>query len=214
MKELIGPGIKAVIFDWDDTLVGTIEGKWAQHKHVAKTFYNRELTDEDLSRYWGKPLTKLVRLLYANDNIEEVMNHLISVDKDFPKVLFDHTLGVVERLRANGRLVALVTAHNSFGLNQDFDDLGIPLGMFDYIQTEDDTSFHKPDPRVFESTIDWLKRKSILPDEAMYIGDGLHDREAAVGASMQFIGVATGLVSVDQFENVGSLAVKSLEDLL
>ena len=34
--------IKAVFFDHDDTLVGTIGTKWAQHKHVAKLYYGKQ----------------------------------------------------------------------------------------------------------------------------------------------------------------------------
>ena len=41
MKEL-GTNIKAVFFDHDDTLVGTIVPKWAHHKHVARTHYGKE----------------------------------------------------------------------------------------------------------------------------------------------------------------------------
>jgi len=214
MSELIGPNIKAVIFDWDDTLVGTIANKWAQHKHIARTYYNRNLLDEDLRQHWGKPLSQLVRLLYETDDVEQAISYIHSVNKGFPKMLFDHSVGVVERLRSTGRLVGLVTAHRREGIAYDFTSLGIPSVLFDYIQTEDDTEFHKPNPKVFDPTIAWLGRHSVFPYDAVYIGDGLHDREAAIGAGMHFIGVETGLVSVEQFQEAGSLAIRSLVELV
>ncbi len=57
------PEIKAILFDHDDTLVQTIKSKWAQHKYIAKTFYHKNLKDEELRLHWGKPFTELVELL-------------------------------------------------------------------------------------------------------------------------------------------------------
>lgn len=43
MPKQFKDNIKAVFFDHDDTLVGTIEAKWAHHKYVARTWYGKEL---------------------------------------------------------------------------------------------------------------------------------------------------------------------------
>jgi phosphoglycolate phosphatase len=50
----VAPGTRAVVFDHDDTLVATIEAKWAQHKHVARTWYGKALSDEELREHWGQ----------------------------------------------------------------------------------------------------------------------------------------------------------------
>jgi phosphoglycolate phosphatase len=90
--------IKAVFFDHDDTLVATREAKFAHHKHVAKVFYGKELTDADILPHWGKPLTQLVCLLYGTDNIEEAMANNVLCWDDFPKILYPGTIPTLEYL--------------------------------------------------------------------------------------------------------------------
>lgn len=214
MSELIGDDIKAVLFDHDDTLVGTIEAKWAAHKHVAKTHYNKELLDEEIRQHWGKPLSTLVGLLYETNDIDTALKREMATHPDFPKRLFESTIGVLERIRQLGKFVGLVTATSRRSFVYDLDTLGIPLALFDYTHTEDDAVFHKPDSRVFEPAKQWLAQHDIVAEEAMYVGDGLHDKRAAEDAGFNFVGVATGLVTVEEFRKAGAKAVASLEDLL
>ncbi|HSW74419.1 MAG TPA: HAD hydrolase-like protein [Candidatus Saccharimonadales bacterium] len=97
----------------------------------------------------------------------------------------------------------------------DLDDtLGFPKDIIDYTQTEDDTSFHKPDPKVFEPAIAWLASRHISPHETLYVGDGLHDMQAAIGAGFNFVGVTKGLVTADEFAEAGVTSIQNLDALL
>ena len=214
MAKFNAENVRAVLFDHDDTLVATIETKWAQHQHVAKTRYNRDLGEKDLREHWGKPLRVMVGLLYGTDDIDQAMDYIMLVRDDFPKRLFESTLGVVERIRQTARPVGIITAHSREGFELDLDELGIPRELFDYTQTADDTLFHKPDKRVFDPAIEWLDSMQIKPEQAMYVGDGLHDMQAANEAGLQFVGVETGLVTAQQFRSVGAVAVADLTELL
>src|SRR3989338_7671041 len=83
------PRYKAVIFDFDDTLVESRAQKWAQHKHVAKKFYNIDLKEEIILKHWGKPLPTLVAELYQNsDTPEKINKSTFSTKKTFPKKPF------------------------------------------------------------------------------------------------------------------------------
>lgn len=214
MSKLIGPHIKAVFFDHDDTLVATIEAKWAQHKHVAKKHYNKELLDDELREHWGKPLTELVGLIFETDDLDLAMKRVLEVHRDFPKKLFDSTIGVLERLRQQNKLVGVVTGSVRESFEYDIDELGIPRALFDYTQTEEDSMYHKPDPRVFDQVIEWLSSHGIEPHEVVYVGDNYVDMQAAQAAGFEFIGAATGLVSVDDFTKKGAIAVSELSELV
>lgn len=211
---VVGEHIEAVVFDFDDTLVGTIEAKWAAHKHIALTHYGKKLTDEEIRQHWGKPLHILVGLLYGDDNIERAMAHEQATHRTFPKKLLDDTLDVLEHYHQIGKRLGLVTAASRASLVTDFEVAGIPPELFDYTQTQDDTAFHKPDPRVFEPLINWLGTVSILPGETLYVGDGLHDMKAALGAGFEFIGVTSGLVTQAEFEANGHKPITTLRELL
>lgn len=206
--------IKAVFFDHDDTLVGTIEAKWAHHKHVARTWYNKELTDDDIRQDWGKPFSQLVELLYGQDDPEEAMRRNLSCEDDFPKVLPAETIPTLRRLHAAGKVLGIITATSRYSFEHDLDLHSFPRDIIDYTQTEDDTSFHKPDPRVFEPAVTWLATRNISPHEVLYVADGLHDMKAAVGAGFNFMGITTGLVAAHDFIAAGAESIHSLNSLL
>jgi phosphoglycolate phosphatase len=210
----IPPHIKVVLFDHDDTLVGTIEAKWAAHKHIAKTHYGKQLTDDDIRKHWGKPLRTLVGLLYDDDDIDRAMQRERDTHKDFPKQIFEDTEHVLQKLKDSGKKIGIITATSRWSFEYDLGTMNIDESLIDYSQTEDDTDYHKPDPRVFEPAITWLKSQNIKPEEVVYVGDGLHDMKAALGAGFEFIGVATGLVTQKQFSDSGSRSVKKLSDLV
>lgn len=214
IMDQIGEHIKAVFFDHDDTLVGTIGTKWAQHKHVAKTHYNKTLTDDEITLHWGKPLGELVCLLYGTSDVEEAMAYNTACHEDFPKELFAATIPTLRHIKAAGKLIGIITATSRFSFEHDLTLHKIPREMLDYTQAADDTQFHKPDPRVFEPAINWLTQRQVSPEEVLYVGDGLHDMKAALGAGFNFMGVETGLVTADQFKSAGSSSVPTVADLI
>jgi HAD superfamily hydrolase (TIGR01549 family) len=214
MSEYLPDTTKAVMFDHDDTLVGTIEPKWRQFKYIAKLHYNKEISDEELRTHWGKPLRSLVGILNETDDIDLAFERIMAVHKDFPKVLFEETLPTLNELKRRGLKLGLVTATSLFSLEHDLDVLGIPKELFDFMQSEEDTDFHKPDARVFDPAKQWLGVNGMQPREVIYVGDGLHDGKAAIESGMNFIGVETGLVTKKMFIDAGFISVSGLAKLI
>ncbi len=206
--------IKAVFFDHDDTLVATKEAKWAEHKYVAKTFYGKDLSDDDILLHWGKPLPQLVCLLYDTDNVEAALANNTSCHEDFPKVLFDGTIPTLKHLHSQRKVLGIITAATRFRFEYDLNLHGIPREFIDYTQTAEETLFHKPDPRVFEPAISWLAEQQVETHEVLYVADGLHDMKAALGAGFRFIGVETGLTTRAQFLEQGAICIPSIADLV
>lgn len=214
MREHIGEHIKAVLFDHDDTLVGTIGTKWAQHKYVASKYYGKELTDAEIRLHWGKPLRELVCLLYGTDDVEQAMANNTACHEDFPKELFTESIPTLQQLKAAGKLIGIITATSRFSFEHDLRLHKIPQALLDYTQTADDTPYHKPDPRVFEPASMWLDEQGVSPEEVIYIGDGLHDMKAALGAGFGFIGVETGLVTAQQFAQQDVVSIPTIAELV
>lgn len=214
MNHLITSIIKVVLFDHDDTLVGTREAKWAAHKYVAQTHYGKELTDDEILPHWGKPLSVLVGLLYGTDDIKTALEREMATHADFPKILYEDTIATLKTLKKAGKKLGVITATTRRSFNFDLKTLKIPESLFDYIQTQDDTEYHKPNPEVFNPVITWLKQENIKPKEVVYVGDGLHDMQAALGAGFEFIGVSTGLVTQAEFKTKNAVAINKLSDLV
>lgn len=213
MNIRIGKDIKAVIFDYDDTLVESIRPVWAKHKYIAKKHYGKDLKDDEIRLHWGKPFAELVQLLYETEDSETALGHNYNMRGFYPKILYEKSIPTLILLKEKRRFLGIVTANTRYGYEYDLTQHNIPREVIDYSQTADETSFHKPDPRVFDPATLWLNKHQVKPQQVLYIGDGLHDMRASVSAGFQFIGVQTGLVSGEEFTQQGVFSVPSIADI-
>lgn len=206
-------GYRAVIFDLDDTLLDTFAVKWRHHAVVARAFYGIELTKADVRRHWGMPFDAMVTALYRHaDTTERMVAANRRLEHLFPKRVQEGAVELVRSLLGRGVAVAVVTSTNTDMACRDLQRLEFPLDALRFVHGADVTEFHKPDPRVFRLAIEALGADGVEPAEAIYVGDSLADRAAAVGAGLHFLGVTTGLVSGPQFEHAGAPFVLRLLD--
>lgn len=204
---------RAVIFDLDDTLVDTIGPKWRSHKEAARLYSGLELTDEDLREVWGMPFKPMVKKLYRTEDFDGVVEVIKTIREKYPKIPHPGAVEKVEELMSRGIVLAILTSMSKEGVDHDFSHLPFKQNWFHFIQTEDDTEFHKPDHRVFEPALLKLGELGIASAEVMYVGDHRSDYQATLGAEISFTGVATGLISVVEFEAMGAKAVSSIAEL-
>lgn len=206
--------IRAVLFDLDDTLLKTARIKWAHHKAVAAQ-YGIELTDETLARYWGMPFDQMIGYLYNHaDTVDNMRAANRALAPQFPKEIHNDTLVVLGNLVRHSIVAGVVTSTNTEFAIADLRRLQIPDDAFVLVQGADATPFHKPDGRVFDPALARLAELGISRSEVLYVGDALIDHEAAVQAGIQFLGVTTGFVGIEQFQEVGALAITRLGELL
>lgn len=205
--------IKVIAFDYDDTLVESLKAKWAQHKHVALAEYGKSLTDEEIRLNWTKPYSELITALYSDDDVSRATVNNKKYETNYPKTLFPDTIAVLERLHSSNNMIAIVSSTNASSLENDLLRFRFPADLLNYVQTEEITDFHKPDPRVFDPFHKWLDTHGIKSNQVLYVGDGLHDMNAAKGAGFSFIGITTGLITKEKFAEQGSASIGSLSDL-
>jgi HAD superfamily hydrolase (TIGR01549 family) len=205
--------IRAVLFDLDDTLLKTARIKWAHHRAVAAQ-YGIALTDETLARYWGMPFDQMIGHLYNHaDTVDNMRAANRALESQFPKEIHDDTIEVLDRLALHGILVGVVTSTNTEFATTDLRRLQVSDETFLFVQGAEATPYHKPDGRVFDPALARLAELGISRSEVLYVGDALMDHEAAVRAGIQFVGVATGFVSTEQFQGAGAPVITRLGDL-
>ena len=207
---------KAVIFDFDDTLVKAHEVIWALHKAVAKKFYNIDLSDEVILKHWGKPFPILVSELYQNtDTLENMIAANRSLTNDFLKKELRGSAETVTKLLDNGIRVGILSATIKSHILDDFNRLNFPTDRLDIIQSAEDTLVHKPDPDVFLPLLKKLKEEGIEKEDIVYVGDSLDDLRAATGAGIDFIAVNTGLYSSADFKKHGAkVVIKDITEII
>jgi len=205
--------IKAIFFDYDDTLVQTKISKWDALKATGKRFYNLDITSEDITPFWGLPYEKmLVGVLRNADTLENLKQNYEQTHVQFPMLAHKDAQGVVGKLLKKYP-VGIVTASSRKLVLEDLTMLHFPIDKFIYIQTSEDTTIHKPDPDVFIPILKILHENQIPNSEILYVGDSLKDYQAANGAGLQFLGITHGITSGEEFKKSNVQTVTSFNDL-
>lgn len=208
-------GAAAVVFDLDDTLLRSREAKWNHHKAVASRVYGLEVTDDDLLRHWGRPFDELITRLYRSSaSLGEMRAANLALEPEFPKTAMDGALDLVDHLLQHGVHVGVVTSANTAPAISDLTRTGFPVRDLLFVHGADVTGAHKPAPEVFAGARGVLADVGVEVAQTVYVGDALIDMAAAVGAGLEFVGVATGLVPGERFTREGVDWVHGLDELV
>lgn len=206
--------IKAIIFDLDDTLLMTRETKYAAHIYFGKSKYNIDLTPADISLSWGKPLKQLMIDLYGQyDTIENILQGYESIRHHYPNKPYADSIETVNTL-AERYPIGILSSSNRSLLLSSLTESGFSPRTFFYIQSEEDTDKHKPNPEVFNPLLKQLTHRQTHASQTVYIGDSLLDYSAAVEAGLEFYGVADRTTPKTEFEKAGAKTIKNLSELL
>jgi phosphoglycolate phosphatase len=205
--------IKAIIFDFDDTLVQTKVIRYKAIKHAGKKFYNLEITDEDIDAQWGKPFNEFLFLVFKQvADVETLFSNYKSILSSYPNEAYPGTDSVLEQLH-NKYELGIISASNKELIWSGMRDVGFNPEMFRFIQSADDTSVHKPNPEVFNPTILEFNKDAINKPEILYVGDTLDDFNAAVNAGLQFCGIANRTTPEAEFRRVNSKYITDITQL-
>ncbi len=206
---------KAILFDFDETLVEAMNVKWKQHQATAKQFYDHELTEETIRQHWGMPFEPMIQLFYANkDTVENMKDNYHSLDDQYPKYPFIDTIPVLSYLQSHSYWTGIITSMTKESIVKDMKECAMPYEKLNLIQGSTDSLFHKPDPRVFDAALSLLKKLHILPNHILYVGDDIRDMKAAQGAGIHFIAIPNGLTPKEEFIKNGAQCIASLSDLI
>lgn len=191
--------IKAIVFDVDDTLTQSMKCKWQGLQKTARKFYGVDLTRDTIKKFWGLPFEEMIlKMIPQASDLNTITQQYLEVTREFPMTAQDNGPALINKLKKQYLLAALTSSSREF-IIKDLEDAGYRMSDFIFIQTSEDTNFHKPDPRVFLFVTGKLSKRNINTPEILYAGDSLLDFKAARGAGIQFIAVTTGLVSKEDF---------------
>jgi HAD superfamily hydrolase (TIGR01549 family) len=206
--------IQAILFDFDDTLINTLETKISALQETARYFYHFHLTEEAIKKQWGKPYHALLQTLFleTGDSLEHIMSNYESIAQNYPASLYDDIVAYLPELLQK-TLVGIVTSARRFVVTRDLHLVGLDENMFFYIQTADDTSVYKPDPAVFVPILNELAKKGISKEKVVYVGDTFNDYLAAKGAGLRFFAFADRTTPKETFVQHAVPMIDSLRDL-
>ena len=201
-----------LIFDFDDTLVKTIETKWSALKFAGKSLFGQQITDELLKAHWGKPFRELIYGLFGNIDYEMFYAEYSGrIARQFPMRLNAGAQGL-KRLPYKKYILSA----SDEGLILDDLKLLKVNADFELVWGQDSAKYSKPDPRVFDPVFNHFESIGIEKSKLIYIGDNITDYFAAKLVDVRFIAVTTGLTVKDEFTRFGlheSEVINSLRQL-
>ena len=215
-------GVKAVFFDFDDTLQSRkgayrkycknfcdlyFPGLSAEEKekkmdemeqHVDGGYKDREVYFPEMIELWGWKDHPPMQELYDSFNI------------DYGKVvdLLPGAVDVILELKRRGYILGAVTNGVSSLQNLKLDTAGI-RGYFDLTVVSGDIGIYKPDRRIFDEA---ARRAGVENSEVVFVGDHpVNDIQGALGAGMKAIRMNYGDFRGRQTDIPGVSAV--IEDI-
>lgn len=188
--------IKAVLFDFDGTIMDTNTIILESWEHTFQTVLGRSPSHEEIIATFGEPLETTMAKLFPDRDTPEMVEVYRSYQRNIYKdaiKMFPGTKEAILALKEKGYKVAIVTSRywgsTRTGLYKfDISDL------FDAVVSADDTTIHKPDPTPI---LLCLEKLGIGADEAIMVGDSKFDILCARNAGVKSV-LVSWTISVNE----------------
>ena len=177
--------IKAVLFDFDGTLMNTNNIIIESWHHTYDTAGIPAPPDSEIALTFGEPLHGTMERVFPG-KAQEMVDVYRSYQRDIFKgrvYMFPRTDRMVRDLKAAGYRVAIVTSRLWSSTTPAVYDFPI-ADEFDVLVSAVDTTAHKPDPTCLLLACEKL---GISPDEGIYVGDSRFDIHCAKNAGMKSV---------------------------
>lgn len=199
---------KVAIFDWDGTLVDSVE-HIAESLHQAATELGFPALERNAYRnIIGLGMVEALDMLYPGlsreqmTSIREGYARYFFAKATMPQNVFAGMADVLADLRTGGRGCAVATGKSRRGLEKAL--VTSELGQhFDLTRCADETR-SKPDPAMLAEIVAFY---GIEPHEAVMIGDTVYDMDMAQRLGMPAIGVEWGVHDRDALGQFSPRAV-------
>ena len=193
---------KVIIYDCDGVILDSMESNYIFYNRVME-FLGRSEIDRNNSD------AKRVLHTYSFNN---VMEYFFAGDLrrddafQFAKTIHYRDLmpfmrmedGFVQALdQLKGQTALAICTNRATSMEMIIKDFGLE-GYFDYIMTASQVTYPKPHPEPLQKV---LKHFGVEPDEALFIGDGEVDMQAAQGAGVPFISYKSNLPGLARIEH-------------
>ncbi len=178
--------IKAVLFDFDGTIMDTNTIILQSWKHTFNTVLGRDPVHEEIVATFGEPLDVTMGKLFPDRDTHEMVETYRNYQRHIYRdaiTMFPVMKEAILELRERGYKVAIVTSRLWSSTKQGLYKFDISE-MFDAVVSAEDTSIHKPDPTP---CLLCLEKLGIGPEEALMVGDSKFDILCAHNAGVKAV---------------------------
>ena len=185
------------LFDFDYTLADSSKGITNCFHRTMAAFGLPPVKDIAIERTIGLPMREAVRRITGladDEKIEEFLTHYRTLADKYMTAnthFYPEALSVLEKLRARGAKVAVISSKTSHRIREAFVREKAEQ-LVDFIIGCDEVKELKPSPEGIRLA---LSRFKLTEQDALYTGDSTIDAEAAKNAGVDFLGVTHGVTT-------------------
>ena len=207
---------KAIVFDWDGTLMDSV-GKIVETIQASAKQLNLPVPDYDQAKdVIGISLLPALKQLFKIDDEEQAMEifytykALFKDHKQISSPLFSGAIELLTQLKQRGHILAVATGKARQGLEHNWKHSDTEH-FFTISKTADDAQ-SKPSPDMLEQILDEL---ALNASEVLMIGDTTYDMAMAENIGIDRIAVSFGVHNHAELMKHNPIAViDSLPELL
>ncbi|NOQ90111.1 MAG: HAD-IA family hydrolase [Gammaproteobacteria bacterium] len=187
-----------LVFDWDGTLVDSIDRIVTSLQFASKQTVNIKLSETQARDVIGLGLMEAVEKLHPEldpqqhsdelNNIADAYRQHYLHDNTVPAPLFNGVNDLLDELRDDGYTLAISTGKSRVGLDQSINEHNLAK----YFSTTRCAGENKSKPHP-EMLHEILQELNFSASQTLMIGDSEHDLKMANNANMQSIGVTHGV---------------------
>ncbi|NMH63717.1 HAD-IA family hydrolase [Shewanella sp. SHSM-M6] len=201
-------GYELVIFDWDGTLMDSVGKIVACMARLALELARPVPSEAAIRDIIGLSMTKALAQLFPHETPQVYRQmqacfrqHYLELDTT-PSPLFEGSRDLLVQLKARGYRLAIATGKGRQGLERVLQETGLGE-YFDASRCADEAE-SKPHPQMLQQLLHQLR---LGPEQAIMVGDSVHDLFMAKHAGMDAIGVSYGAHSAAQLRGAGPKAI-------
>ena len=199
-----------LVFDWDGTLVDSIERIVTSLQHASKQAADIHISEIQARNVIGLGLIEAITQLHPDLDVQQHTTELNNIadtyrqhylyDNTVPAPLFTGVIDLLDELRENGYTLAISTGKSRAGLEQSIDE----HQLADYFATTKCAGENKSKPHP-EMLHEIMHELNFQAAQTLMIGDSEHDLKMANNANMQCIGVTHGVHDAKTLEKFNPL---------
>lgn len=185
---------KLLVFDWDGTLIDSIERIVDSMQHASRQVCGMGLSEEKARSVIGLGLSEAIEHLFPQldavtiKSVADCYRQNFLYDSTVPELLFDGVEDLLQQLVAADYTLAVATGKSRAGLDRAMNEH--KLGHYFATTRCADEHRSKPHPEMLNSILDQLQTPTRY---AVMIGDSEHDMLMAGNAGVDAIGVTHGV---------------------
>lgn len=203
--------LPATVFDLDGTLADSVD-LIEETLHMAITNAGHTVARQEVRSMIGRPLdvalAELTEQEVGHDSITAIGQayrsaYLPAIEAAGASLLLPGVPAMLERLRAAGHAVGVVTAKQTAGAEHLLEVIGI-RHLVDVLVGTDRVSHGKPAP---DSALLALTELGAEAGQTWYVGDAISDMTMAIAAGMKPMGVTSGVANREELFAAGARSV-------